>query len=267
MTSLVFDKIRQKVSFFSKQLNFDKYKNKIGRKLAISIETTLSLALYKQTQNIQTKKAIFNDFKNQLKCSYKTLVVNLNRWYFLALIILSILLKTNRSNSHLIKHIDSTDIPVCLFKNAYSHKVMKGLSKYGRSSKGLFYGLKMHIISDLKKKLLSVKFTGGNVDDRSVVITMTDSTEGIFIADAGYISSKLQREFYQEHKRILLVKPRSNMKKLMTHFEERLYQTRMLVEINFRILKMFFGLLTSLPHSIDGYFANYTYALLAYQIV
>lgn len=266
MKSLVFDKIKQKVSFFGKQLNFDKYKKITGRKLAIPLENILTLALYKQKQNIATKIAIFNDFKNQLKCSYKTLVVNLNRWYFLALIILVLLLKTNRSNAHPIKHIDATDLPVCLFKNAHSHKTMKDLAEYSKSSKGVFYGLKMHIISDFKRKLLAVKFTGGSVDERSVVIEMTGDMTGIFIADAGYVSSKLQKEFYQENKRILLAKPRVNMKKIMTEFQDKLYQTRMLVEINFRILKMFYGLTTSLPHSIDGYFANYTYALLAYQI-
>ncbi len=266
MKSLMFDKIKQKVSFFSKQLNFDKYKKITGRKLAIPLENILTLALYKQQQNIATKKSIFNDFKNQLKCSYKTLVVNLNRWYFLALIVFVLLLKINRSNAHLIKHIDSTDLPVCLFKNAYSHQTMKDVSGYGKCSKGLFYGLKMHIISDLKRKILSVKFTGGSVDERSVVIEMTGDMTGIFIADAGYVSAKLQQEFYQENKRIFLAKPRSNMKKLMTKFEDVLYQTRMLVEINFRILKIFYGLLTSLPRSKDGYFANYIYALLAYQI-
>lgn len=267
MTSLMFDKIKQKVSFFSKQLNFDKYLNRTGRKLAIPLDNILTLAIYKQKQNIRTKKAVFNDFRNQLKCSYKTLVVNLNRWYILALTILALILKINRSNAHLIKHIDSTDIPVCLFKNANAHKVMKGLAEFGRSSKGVFFGLKLHIISDFKRKLLSVKFTGAKTNDRDVVIEMSDDMAGIFIADAGYVSDKLQKEFYQENKRILLVKPRVNMKKIMTKIEEKLYQTRMLIEINFRILKMFYGLETSLPHSKDGYFANYIYALLAYQIV
>src|SRR3989339_2101925 len=166
MKSLMFDKIKQKVSFFSKQLNFDKFLNKTGRKLAIPLENILTLALYKQKQGIATKKAIWNDFKRQLKCSYKTLVVNLNRWYFLALIIFVLLMKINRANAHPIKHIDSTDLPVCLFKNAHSHKVMKGLAEYSKSSKGLFYGLKMHIISDLKRKILLIRFTGGAVDER-----------------------------------------------------------------------------------------------------
>ncbi len=266
MKSPVFDKIKQTVKFFSSKLRFDKFVHKTGRKLAIKINDILTLALYKQKQNIVTKKAVFDDFRNYLRCSYKTLVVNLNRWYFLALIIIALLMKINRQNSHPIKHLDSTDVPVCLFKNAHSHQTMKGMAEYGRSSKGVFYGLKLHIISDFRRKLLSIKFTGAKTDDRDVVIEMSEDLTGIFIADAGYVSDKLSREFYQENKRILLVKPRVNMRKLMTEFEEMLYQTRMLIELNFRTLKMFYGLGTSLPRSVDGYLANYTYALLAYQI-
>jgi len=183
------------------------------------------------------------------------------------MIILVLLMKINRSNQHIIKHIDSTDIPVCLFKNANAHKTMKGLASFGRSSKGIYFGLKLHIITDLKRRLLVVRFTSGNVDDREMVIPMSEEIYGILIADAGYISQKLSKEFYQEHRRILLAKPRVNMKKIMTKFQELLYQTRMLIELNFRNLKMFYGLLTSLPRSVDGYFANYIYSLLAYQII
>lgn len=262
----IYNDIRKVVSFFSKQLKFDKYYiNKLGRKLALALEEVISLSLFKHKNSIATKKSIYNIFRP--RCSYKTMVVNMNRWYFLAIIILVLLMKLNRNNQHLIKHIDSTDIPVCSFKNANSHKTMKGLASFGKNSKGTFFGFKMHIISDLKRQLLSIRFTAGNVDDRKMVIPLSKGLLGIFIADAGYVSEKLSRKFYREHKRILLVKPRVNMKKIMTKFEEFLYQTRMFIELNFRNLKMFYGLVTSLPRSVDGYLANYIYSLLAYQII
>ncbi len=261
----MFNSIKQVVNFFSQQLHFDKYKKQTGRKLALPFEDVVSLAIFKQKNNIATKKSLYNIFKP--KCSYKTLVVNLNRWFFLAVIILTLLMKLNRQNAHLIKHIDSTDIPVCLFKNANSHKTMKGFAEYRKKGNETFFGLKLHIITDLKQKLLSIKFTGAKTDDREVVMEMSDELAGIFIADAGYVSDKLSREFYQENKRILLVKPKKNMKRIMTQFENLLYSTRMLIEINFRQLKLFYGLLTSLPRSVGGYLANYIYSLLAYQIV
>jgi len=261
----MYNSVKQIVNFFSKQLHFDKYKSKTGRKLALPIEDIISLAIFKQKNNIATKVALYNILKPN--CSYKTLVVNLNKWFFLAVIILVLLMKLNRMNAHPIKHIDSTEIPVCLFKNANSHKTMKHFAEYRKKGNTTFYGLKLHIITDLKQKLLSIKFTGAKTDDREVVIRMADDLTGIFMADAGYISDKLAREFYQEHKRVLLAKPRKNMKKIMSQFDEMLYRTRMLIEINFRDLKLFYGLVTSPPRSVGGYLANYIYSILAYQII
>ena len=89
---------------------------------------------------------------------------------------------------------------------------------------------------------------------------------GIFVADSGYISKELEKELFTENKRVLFVKPRANMKKLIASFQKQLYDTRMLIELNFRNLKMFYDLETSLPRSLDGYFGNYTYSLSAYVL-
>lgn len=262
----LYDRMLKVVSFFSKQLKFDKFENKLGRKLALTINETISLALFKQKNNIATKKSLYGIFNLKKICSYKTLVVNLNRWSKLAATLLFLILKINRKNSHPIKHIDSTDIPVCLFKNANSLKTMKGLASFNRNAKGMYFGLKLHLISDLKRQILSLKFTSANIHDTKMVIPLSKNLTGIFVADAGYVSKKLQQEFYQENKRILFTKPRNNMRMLMTKWQEKLYRTRAIIELNFRSLKMFYGMLTSLPRSVDGYIANYIYSLLTYQI-
>lgn len=262
----LYEDLKTVVNFFSKHLHFDKFQNKIGRKLAVPIKEIIALALFKQSRGIATKKSVYEIFKNNLNCAYKTFVVNINRWLFLAAVIIILLMKINRKSQHPIKHIDSTEIPICLFKNANAHKTMKGLAQFGRNSKGTFFGLKLHMISDYRRKILSIVFTAGNIDDRKVVIKLSKEISGILIGDAGYIKKQLQEEFYEEGKRIMIAKPRANMKKIMTKFEEKLYQTRMLIELNFRNLKMFYGLITSLPRSVDGYLANYIYSLLAYQI-
>ena len=144
---------------------------------------------------------------------------------------------------------------------------MQGIADFGRSSKGTYFGLKLHLIADLKRKILAVRFSSAKTDDRKMVIPLSEDMIGIFMADAGYVSKDLAEKFYREHQRILLVQPRKNMKKLMTSFQDKLYQTRMLIELNFRNLKLFYGLITSLPRSVAGYFANYIWSLLAYQII
>ena len=70
-----YEYILAKVSFISKQLKLKIRKN-TGRHLAIPPEHTISLALFKQANGIPTKKKIHDIFKP--KCSYKTLVVQMN---------------------------------------------------------------------------------------------------------------------------------------------------------------------------------------------
>lgn len=260
----VYNELKKKVTFLYHKLQLFTYENTTGRKLALPIIETLTLALYKQTQYIATKKAIWKDF--QPPCSYKTLVVNMNRCALLALLILTIILRQNRKNAHPVKHTDATDIPVCLNKNARYHRTMYPLAEWGHSGKGLFYGLKLYITSDLKRALLSILFTPGNTHGTQVFMKLNKNIDGMVVGDAEYISEKLQQEFYQEHKRILFAQPRKNMKKLITAWQKKLYDTRMIIELNFKNLKMFYGLLTSLPRSVNGYFANYLYAIVAYAL-
>jgi len=143
---------------------------------------------------------------------------------------------------------------------------MSGLATWAHGPKGWYYGLKMTITTDLKRNLLAVRFGPGNQNDRECFKKINADMNGIFIADAGYISKDLEREFYREHHRILFAKPRANMKRIATEWQTRLYNTRMLIELNFRNLKMFYQLETSLPKSVDGYLGNYTYSLLAYVL-
>jgi transposase len=257
-----FNDLRQKVVFFVKKLKLNQYINNQGRKLALSISDILSLALFKHAGQIETKKKLWQHMRP--KCSYKTMVVNVNRFFWLALYILTLILNYNKQNAHLVKFIDSTDIPVCQNRKAKFHKAMRQFARWSKTGKGWFYGLKMHLIADLEGKVLAIKFTAGNIDDREVVLDLAKGLDGIFVADAGYIKEKLGEEFYEEGKRILLVKPRANMKKLATLTDVYLYSQRMRIELNFRTLKMFYGLITSLPRSVLGYLANYSYAILAY---
>jgi hypothetical protein len=266
MTSIkLYNKLEQVVDHLYKQLKLDKQEKTKGRKLALTIIKTISLSVFKQFNGIPTKKSIFNIFLP--KCTYKTLVVNMNKCARQALLILAMMMKINRQNSHIVKHTDSTEIPVCLNKNASRHKTMKGFTGWGKNGKGWFFGLKMHITTDLERRLLAVKFSPGNTSDSKVFMELNKDISGIFVADGAYISQELSEEIYRLGKGFLFAKPRKNMKKIITDFQFHVYNTRMLIEINFRNLKAFHNLITSLPKSVNGYFANYIYSLLAYQLV
>ena len=260
----VFETIKQQVVLISKQLHFSKFQNHLGRRLALSIEYAIAASLFWKKQNIETKKSVYEILKPD--CSYKTLVVSINRWSKLALVVLGSILKFNRSKQHLIKHTDSTAIPVCLLKNSDHHKTMQGLASMWHDGKSHYYGLKLHLTSDLTRNVLAMKFTSANASERETFLTLNKDLLGIFVADSGYGSSELEKKFYIENQRILFTKPYKTMKKLITGWQFHFYNTRMLIELNFRNLKMFFGLITSLPRSVDGYLANYIYSLLAYLL-
>jgi hypothetical protein len=260
----IYNGIREVVERFSKVLHTHTQQATTGRKLAISLVDIVTLGLYKQRQGMVTKKALYEEFN--MPCTYKTLVVNLNRFAGIAALILALILKMNRDNQHVVKHVDSTAIPVCLFKNANDHKTMKQFSAFSKNKHGTYFGLKLHLISDYSRKMLRIFFTPANVDDRVPVMDMSTDIDGLLIGDAGYVSKELEREFYQEHKRIFMSKPRKNMKKLASLVQLKLYDTRALIELNFRNLKLFYGLITSLPRSVTGYLANYIYSILAYAI-
>src|SRR3989338_1780834 len=192
----LYDDIVTKVKFFSKQLKL-KFNKSTGRPLAIKGEEIIALSIFKQRHGIPTKKSIWKIFKENLNCSYKTLVVNMNRLSICALLILNSIFLRNQKHSHIVKHTDSTDIPVCLNKNANDREIFKKLNK---------------------------------------------DMEGIFVADAGYISKELEKDFYIENRRVLFAKPRANMKRMATWWQLKLYETRMQIELNFRNLKMFHNL-------------------------
>lgn len=173
----------------------------------------------------------------------------------------------NRASAHVVKYTDATDIPVCLKKNADHHKTMKSLASFGRSTKGWYYGLKMTLTRDHDGKLLGVKFTLPKVGDQQIFRDINKNIDGIIVADAGYVSKKLENDMYIEGKRWIMIKPWKNMRKLMTTWQFYLYKGRFQIEFDFRDLKLFHGLVTSLPRSINGYLANYLHALASFVLV
>ena len=235
-----------------------------GRKPILTNTEAVTCVVLKQQQNIATKKSLYQIVEAPL--SYNRFVVALNRTaQYLRKIITAILQLLNR-HSHLLKFTDTTDIPVCLNKNGKAHRTMKGLAAWSKTGKGWVYGLKLHLTSDVRGKVLALKLTPGNSDDRSIFRQMNEKMRGLFVADAGYVSEKLQQDFFLDGERLLLTAVRANMKKLATNLEIALVRLRMRVEIHFRVLKGVYGLVTSWPRSIDGYLTHYLAAITAHLL-
>lgn len=235
-----------------------------GRPRKIPIIDALALALYQHHSTRATKISVYRDLKKSLNCSYKTFVVSLNSAGTLAGRILMLLMRLGAPHSHPIKYTDATDLPVCLRKNADKHKTMAGLAGFGHSAKGWYFGLKMTLTRDADGRLLGLMFSHPNMNDRDIFRRINKHLMGILVADAGYVSKAMEEEMHIEHQRILLIRPYKTMKRLATFWQLAIYKGRFQIEFDFRCLKLFHGLVTSMPRSVNGYLVNYLHSLLSF---
>jgi hypothetical protein len=257
-------KITHIVSAFHLNLNHKSHPQ--GRHLKIKNEDALALALYRHASTRVTKKSVWDDFKGTFRCSYKTLVASINRVAIWSMKILFLIMRLGKKYGHIVKCTDATDLPVCLKKNADSHCTMQGLAGFGHSAKGWYYGLKMTMTRDRLGNILGLRFTAPSANDRDIFRSINSDIFGAIVADAGYVSKKLERDMYIEGKRWVLIRPYKTMKKLCAKWQERLYRSRFQIEFDFRSMKMFHGLVTSLPRSVNGYLAHYLNSILSFVI-
>lgn len=266
MRLTIYDNLKQIIARLVNVFKLEISAAPTGRPRKIPIISSIALALYMHRSTRGTKKSVYEDLKQTLRCSYKTLVVSMNKAGMLAKQILELLMRSFAPAAALIKYTDATDIPVCLKKNADKHKTMDGLAGWGRSSKGWYYGLKMTLTRDAQGKFLGLRFTHPGANDRDIFRDINKNIYGVLVADAGYVSKQLEIDMTIAHKRIVLIRPYKTMKRLATLWQLGIYRGRFQIEFDFRCLKLFHGLVTSMPRSVNGYLANYIFALLSFVI-
>lgn len=233
-----------------------------GRKPTLKNSEAVTCAVLWRRQNIASKKSLYEILEPP--CQYNAFVRAINRAGTYLALITALILKVLARGTHTIKFTDATDLPVCLTKNARSHRTMDGLAAWSKTSKGWFYGLKLHLSADLVGRVLALRFTPGNSDDRAVFRKMNAALSGLFVADAGYVSDTLTRDFFKEGERLLITALRTNTKRIAADWQIALLNLRMRVEVHFRSLKLRYGIVTSLPRSVDGYLTHYLAAVVAH---
>jgi DDE family transposase len=81
-----------------------------------------------------------------------------------------------------------------------------GLAEWGHSGKGWFYGIKLHLTSNLKRKILAFSFSPGNTHGTKIFLKLNKDLDGIFVADAEFVSedslrcTPLSRQFLDKFK-------------------------------------------------------------------
>ncbi len=138
--------------------------------------------------------------------------------------------------------IDSTAIAVCHIRRNRSNKVFKGIAYLGKTTKGWFYGIKLHLIINNKGEIMNITLTKGNTSDLSVVKQLIKGLVGKLYGDKGYISSKLFKECFSKGMQIITGIKKNMKNKLMSPYDKLMLRKRALIETTFDYLKNKFNL-------------------------
>lgn len=173
-------------------------------------------------------------------------------------------LQSRKQTSQGISFVDSTTIIVCSNKRTYSHKVFEEFASMGKSTKGWFYGFKLHLICDHNGELIGCNITPGNVDDRVPVPVLAKDLTGKLFGDKGYISQSLFEKLLEQGLRLVTGIKKNMKNKLLALFDKIMLRKRALIESVNNQLKNVFQLEHTRHRSPVNGFVNMIAALTAY---
>jgi len=242
----------------------------VGRKNSLSIGEVATISLIKANYDITTWKGLYKLLNDKyqkefnLPC-YKNFVVTMNKYSWVLALLINILLQINNRKSGTIKLVDSTPLPVCHNMRIWHHQTMKKFASRCKGTMGWYYGLKLHAMCDTKGNLIAIRFTTATTGDREVLDQFLDQiTDSIVVADAGYISKKLEEKAGLNNN-VLKTCSRCNMRKIATLKDIGYLNMRNRIEVLFSVLKERLNIVTSLPRSTGGYFAHYIHVIFGYM--
>jgi hypothetical protein len=125
--------------------------------------------------------------------------------------------------------IDAKPIPVC---HPLRHRRVRLLREegayWGKTSKGWFFGFKLHVLRHIDGGIVNLILTPGNWDDRVPVLTLLDGVAGgVTLGDLGYRGQQRAEEWAEEGDMLVLTRADAPEQKFL------LAQVRQAVETSF----------------------------------
>jgi hypothetical protein len=243
-----------------------------GRPSVLSISELVTICIIGQVYEVSCLKRLYelvsdrfsSDFRLPKYGNFVTCMNQTSRYMF---VFINTLLSVRNTTNGDICFVDGTKIEVCKIYRELRHKTMKKLATKSKSTTGWWYGLKLHLICDKNGNLMKLRFTTATIGEREVLSSFMDELhDSIIVGDAGYVSSELDKQA-NENNNILLTAKRKNMRTLATLWQNKCMNMRSRIETVFDVLKERFGLVTSLPRSINGYLAHYIRCLFCYLVL
>jgi hypothetical protein len=165
-----------------------------------------------------------------------------------------------------IAFVDATSLAVCHPKRISSNKVFKGVAQIGKTTKGWFFGLKLHLAINEIGQIHGVKITPGNVDDRTPVPDLTKRLMGLLFGDKGYIKKELFQSLYNRGLKLVTGLKKGMKNQLMSLFEKKMLKKRSIIETVFDYLKNKFELEHTRHRSVWNCLVHILSTLVVYSL-
>jgi hypothetical protein len=96
--------------------------------------------------------------------------------------------------------IDAKPLPVCHRLRHGRVRLLREEGAYwGKTSKGWFFGFKLHVLRHIGGRIVNLVLTPGNWDDRAPVLALLDGVEGgVTLGDLGYRGKQQTEEWAEE---------------------------------------------------------------------
>jgi hypothetical protein len=147
-------------------------------------------------------------------CSYQQWMA---RWHALTGVIGALLQATTQqlSSNAAFYLIDAKPVPVC---HPVRHRRVRLLREegawFGKTSKGWFFGFKLHVLRHIDGRIVNLVLTPGNWDDRTPALALLEGVEGgVTLGDLGYRGQARAVEWAEEAGMLVLTRADAPEKK------------------------------------------------------
>lgn len=258
----VFEPEWEKILFSSGQRQ-----RRVENRLSLSEIITIMLSF--QISSYRNFKRYYIDYVMQhYQCEFPNLV-SYNRFVELsqrASVPLMVYLTTFLGNWQGLGFVDSTSLPVCHNLRIHSHRVFSGIAGRGQTSKGWFYGFKLHLLINDKAELVSINVTPGNVHDIRPIPALVHNLVGKLYGDKGYISKALKKVLADQGLD-LITNVRKNMKPVQfSPFDKSMLKKRRYIETVINVLKNSLQIDHTRHRSLWGFINTVFSGLVAYSL-
>src|SRR6266516_3862442 len=104
--------------------------------------------------------------------------------------------------------IDSKPIPLCQSIRHGRVRLLRDEGAYfGKTSKGWFFGFKLHVLRHISGRVLNLSLTPGNWDDRDPALALVQRVDGgVTLGDLGYRGPECATTLAEEAEMLLITR-------------------------------------------------------------